>query len=314
LLYLDAKTVAANLDRRRLIDALEEAFLADYCIPERLHYSVEKSGSPTGTLLIMSAWQAGRSLGVKVVTVFPGNADRGKSVVQAGYMLFDAASGTPQAVLDGTELTRRRTGAASALAARYLATPTASRLLVVGTGSLVPHIVESHAVVRPICKVKVWGRRFERAVAVAGELQHPRFTVEAVEDLESAVHWADIVSCVTASTTPMVQGAWLRPGQHLDLVGAFTPQMREVDNDAIVRSSVYVDTRAGALAESGELIHAMETGVFVPAGVRGDLRQLVRRVASGRKSLDEITLFKSVGSAVEDLAAAQLACSAAPNT
>jgi ornithine cyclodeaminase len=306
MLQFDAREVAARLGRAPLIDALDRAFGSEFQAPDRQHYTVGDSPSGKDLLLIMPAWQPGGSIGVKLTTVFPGNAALGRPTVHASYALFDATTGLPLAVLDGTELTRRRTAAASALAARYLARPDASRLLMVGTGALAPHLIESHAVVRPISSVRVWGRRMERAQEIARGVGGP-MDVEAVDDLETAVRWADIISCATLARTPLVHGAWLHPGQHLDLIGSFTPDMREADDDALLRSCIYVDTRAGALAESGELLHAMAGGIITAANIRGDLCDLARGTVSGRRSAEEITLFKSVGSAIEDLAAAELA-------
>ena len=177
----------------------------------------------------------------------------------------------------------------------------------VGTGALAPHVIESHAVVRPISAVRIWGRRVAAAHAVAQALSGQAFGVEAVEDLQAAVGWADIISCATLSDRPLVRGAWLRPGQHVDLIGAFTPAMREADDEALQRASIHVDTRAAALLESGELIHAISNGSITAASIRGDLTDLTRGSSGGRSSAAEITLFKSVGCALEDLAAAQLA-------
>ena len=311
MLQLDAPQVAARLGRGPLVDALMRAFQEDYQVPDRQHYAVGGPLQPKDTLLIMPAWRVGGCLGVKLVTVFPGNARLGESAVHATYAVFDAATGLPLAVLDGTELTRRRTAAASALAARYLAPPDSARLLMVGTGGLAPHIIESHAAVRPISSVRVWGRRMEAAEAVAREFTDRPYAVEAVSDLPAAVRWADIISCATLSETPIVHGAWLRPGQHLDLIGSFTPAMREADDGALARASIYVDS-AAALAESGELLHGFASGVIKVADVRGDLSGLVRGTVSGRNSAEEITLFKSVGYAIEDLAAAELALRVPP--
>lgn len=311
MLQLDAPQVAARLERGPLIDALMRAFQEDCEAPDRRHYAVGGPSNPRDTLLIMPAWRVGGCLGVKLVTIFPGNGQRGESAVQATYALFDATTGLPLAVLDGTELTRRRTAAASALAARYLARADATRLLMVGTGGLAPHIIESHAAVRPIDGVRIWGRRTEAADALASGFAHHPFEVQAVGDLQAAVRWADIISCATLSQTPLVLGAWLRPGQHLDLIGSFTSAMREVDDDALVRAGIYVDTRS-ALAESGELLHGLASGVISTSDVRGELADLVRGTVVGRRSAEEITLFKSVGCAIEDLAAAELAVRARP--
>jgi len=306
MLHLDASQVAERLGRGPLIESLARAFLSDHHSPQRLHYDVGDLENPKDTLLIMPAWQAGGCLGVKLVTVFPKNSRLGRAAVHAIYALFDATTGLPLAVLDGTELTRRRTAAASALAARHLARADAGRLLMVGTGGLARHVIESHAIVRPITSVRVWGRRMAGAESVARGLAGGSYDVEAVEDLEAAVRWADIISCATLAETPLVHGAWLRPGQHLDLIGSFTSAMREVDDQALTRASIYVDTRA-ALSESGELLHGFASGVITAADVRGELRDLVRGNLAGRRSAGEITLFKSVGCAIEDLAAAELA-------
>jgi alanine dehydrogenase len=309
LLYLDAQAVAARLDRVQLIDALDRAFRAEYQVPARLSYAVGDAANAAASLFIMPAWQTNASIGVKLVTVFPKNSAYGQTAVNATYTLFDAKTGAPRAILDGTELTLRRTAAASALAARYLAVPQAARLLLVGTGSLATHVIESHAAVRPIRSVRIWGRRPERAVAVARNLAGKPYAVEAVGDLQAAVAWADIISCATLATDPLVRGEWLRPGQHLDLIGSFTPRMREADDAALARASIYVDTRAGALIESGELVQALAAGLLTPAHIRGELAELARGSVAARCEAAEITLFKSVGCALEDLAAAELAMS-----
>jgi alanine dehydrogenase len=309
MLYIDAAHLAARLDRGALIDALETAFRAPAVVPDREHYQVAAPPGAGGTLLLMPAWRVGGAMGVKVVTVFPDNARRGLPAVGATYLLLDAATGAPRALIDGGELTLRRTGAASALASRHLSNPGASKLLMVGAGKLAPHLIESHARVRPIREVRLWGRRFERARSVAESLDRRCFDARATEDLEAAVRWADIVSCATLSNAPLVRGEWLRPGQHLDLVGAFTRDMCEADDAAIARSELFVDTRAGALAEAGEILGAMARGAIEASAIRAELLEL----SSGRfarSSPRVITVFKSVGTALEDLAAAELAVAA----
>lgn len=304
MLQLDAAQVASRLGRLPLIDALERAFRADFCAPHRQHHRIGSAGAEN-MLLVMPAWRTGGCVGVKLVTVFPGNSALGHPSVHGTYSLFDGATGIPLASLDGTELTRRRTAAASALAARYLAKEDASRLLMVGTGALAVHVIESHAAARTIQSVRIWGRRPERAAALTRELAGRGFDIEATDDLEGAVRWADIVSCATLASAPLVEGRWLRSGQHIDLIGAFTPTMREADDAALSRASIYVDTQA-ALTESGELVQALASGAITSANIQGELGDLVRG-RGGRRSADEITLFKSVGSAIEDLAAAELA-------
>jgi len=308
VLQLDAATVAARLDRRELIDALDTAFRKPHQAPVRQQYAIEAlpHQRASGMLLVMPAWTPGASLGIKLVTVFPDNAERSLPAVFATYVLLDAATGEPRAVLDGTELTLRRTGCASALAARYLAHPDAARLLMVGTGKLAPHLIESHALVRPIREVRIWGRNPERARALAADLSREGLSVACTDDLEAATRWADVVSCATLSRQPLVLGKWLRAGQHLDLVGAYTPEMCEVDDEAMARSDLYADTRSGALRESGEIIGAIARGAIVPADLRAEFADLPGGLF-GRRSLEAITLFKSVGTALEDLVAAELA-------
>jgi alanine dehydrogenase len=311
MIHLDAPALAARLDRRALIHALDAAFRTPHTVPARMHCEIEPAppGARAGTLLVMPAWRDGGSLGVKVATVFPDNTLRGLPAVAATYLLLDAHTGQPRALLDGAELTLRRTGAASALASSYLSRAGASRLTLVGTGRLAPHLIESHAAARPIREVRIWGRHPERARALAAALNRAGLSVEAAPDLEAAVRWADIVSCATLSQQPLVLGEWLKPGQHLDLVGAFTPQMCECDDRAITRAELYVDTRIGALVESGEIIGALERGVIDRSTIRGELCEL-GSARFARTDANVITVFKSVGSALEDLVAAELAVAA----
>lgn len=273
--------------------------------PLRHHHTVESEGNASGTMLLMPAWIPGRYLGVKLVNVFPDNGQRGLPAVQGTYALFAGETGQMLATLDGNELTTRRTVGASALAASYLAREDARTLLIVGTGRLARLMAQAHATVRPIRKVLIWGRDSAKAAEVAAELRADFAEVEAVADLAAAVGSADIVSCVTLSREPVVRGEWLRPGTHLDLVGGFTPQMREVDDDAIRRADVFVDTQ-GALAEAGDIVVPMRTGVLKPSDILADLQQLTRGLHPGRSDGSQITLFKSVGASQEDLAAAIL--------
>jgi ornithine cyclodeaminase len=215
-------------------------------------------------------------------------------------------------------LTKRRTACASGLAARYLAPHNASRLLMIGTGALAPHLVRVHAKVRPIREVAIWGRRQSQADELARRLVTSLpdavgrpITVRAVADRRAAVAEADIVSCATLSKEPLVEGDWLHAGQHIDLVGAYTPEMRESDDKAVWRARVYVDTRQGALKEAGDIVQPLKNGTIDEDDVIADLFELARGQQTGRLAGDttSITLFKSVGTALEDLAAAELAVS-----
>ncbi len=251
----------------------------------------------------MPAWGA-EFLGVKIVNVFPGNGARGLSAVQGTYVLQNGATGETVAVLDGTRLTQWRTAAASALAARHLARADASKLLILGAGALAPFLVRAHASQRPIREVAVWNHRPDGARTLAESLTREGFDARAVENLAEAVSEADIVSSATLSTAALIAGAWLRPGQHVDLVGSFNMQMREADDLALRRSRVFIDTPA-ALTEGGDVAQAIASGALNHADIVADLTAL-ELGAPGRGSADEITLFKSVGASVEDLAAAML--------
>ena len=299
-----AAELAAALDDRSLVERLREAFREGAEAPLRHHHPLPARGGE-GMLLLMPAWRPDRALGVKVVTVFPGNAARDLSAVQATYLLMDAGTGAPLAVMDGAMLTHRRTAAASALAAGYLARPDSASLLMAGTGSLAPHLVAAHAAARPIREVRIWGRSPDKAAALAARLDRPGLRVTAADGLEAAVRASDVVSCATLAHEPLIRGDWLRPGTHLDLVGGFTPAMREADDDAVRRSRVFVDTPA-ALQEAGDIVRPIADGILRTEDV-ADLFDLVHGRRPGRQAEAEITLFKSVGAALEDLAAARLA-------
>ncbi len=299
--------VHAALDFRSLVESLRQMFRSGCEVPVRHHHAVEVPGADAATLLLMPAWQAGRHIGVKTVTVFPSNAEKSLPSVMGIYTLLDGSTGEPLALIDGPALTLRRTAAASALAASYLARADSERLLMIGTGALAPHLVEAHASVRPIRNVLVWGRSYEKAQRLAHRLDRKTMKVAATDDLANAVRGAHVVSCATLSADPLVLGQWLPLGVHVDLVGGFTPKMREADDEAVKRARVFVDTRAGACKEAGDIVQPLEAGVLGADDIAGDLFELCRGSRAGRRFNDQITLFKSVGTALEDLAAAQLA-------
>lgn len=296
---LSAEDVARLAPYRDIVEALREGFRTDIATPVRHHHDV----SPVSTLLLMPAWSKDWA-GLKTVIFKSDNAAEGLPTIQASYLLIEQKTGTTVAMMDGGEITRRRTAAASALAADYLARKDAATMTIVGAGALAPHFVMAHAAVRPIRRVFINSRTAAKAEELAAALAHAGLEAHSVTDLEHAVRQSDIVSCVTTSTTPVVKGEWLRPGTHVDLAGAFKPTMRETDAEVVARASVYVDTQEGALAEAGDLLQARDEGKFDFASIRGDLFDLCRGKVKGRASEDEITLFKSAGTAIEDLATA----------
>ena len=313
-----ADEIETALSYPGLVDTLEAAFRTGAIAPPRHHHAIKlDGGQPDATLLLMPAWTAaapgaetaGRYLGIKTVSVFPGNGRRGLPAVQGAYLLLSAETGQPLALMDAPRLTVWRTAAASALAARYLARPDARRMLMVGAGALGAYLVRAHASVRPIREVAIWNRTRAGAERLAQTLSGPGsatmgLAVTIADDLEAAVRAADVISTATLSTTPLIQGAWLEPGVHLDCVGAFRPDMRETDDDAVRRARIWVDTRAGGLAEAGDILIPLGTGVIGRDKVEGDLYGLSRGAAPVRASNQEITMFKSVGASLEDLAAA----------
>ncbi len=306
--YVAADEIDRLLDFPALIEALRDAFRADIETPLRHHHAIAREDGEAA-LLLMPAWTKERSgsfLGTKTVTVFPGNLAKGLGSVAGTYLLMSGDTGEPLVTIDGHRLTLWRTAAASALASIYLAREDAQHLLLVGAGALAPYLARAHAAVRPIRKVSIWNRSPARAERLAAELADEGFTTEIAASAEAAAREADIVTCITLSQTPVVSGDWLKPGAHLDLVGAFRPNAREADDAAVRRARIYVDTRKGALKEAGDLVMPMAAGILQESAILGDLAELCRGQATGRLSPEEITLFKSVGTAIEDLAAAML--------
>lgn len=304
---LGPSEVIDALDFPSLVESLRQMFRTGAEMPARHHHTVPVPGGSDGTLLLMPAWQAGRHIGIKMVTVFPDNAAAQMPSVMGAYLLLDGKTGKPVALMDGPALTARRTAAASALAASYLARPDCERLLMVGTGALASHLIEAHASVRPIVNVLVWGRDHQKAAKLAQRLSRRNLKIAATTDLANAVRGAHVICCATLSAVPLIEGHWLPLGVHLDLVGGFKPGMREVDDDCIRRARVFVDTHAGALKEAGDIVQPLASGALQESDIAGDLFDLTRGGRAGRRYHDQITLFKSVGTAIEDLAAAQLA-------
>jgi ornithine cyclodeaminase/alanine dehydrogenase-like protein (mu-crystallin family) len=311
--FFDTDTTRAALPFDRLIAALRERFAQGCEVPQRHVHEIQNpitdgAGDLAGrrmTSLLMPAWIPGRYYGVKIVNIAPGNAARGLPGLHGSYLLFDARTGVPLAHLDGDQITMRRTVAASALAASFLSRPEASHLLVVGAGRVAQLLPEAYRAVRPIKRVSVWARRPEEARQLADQCIAQGLQADVVNDLAAACAQADIVSCATLSTEALVQGAWLPPGSHLDLIGSFTPAMREADDAAFLDARVFVDTEE-ALKKSGDLIGPLARGVLSTDDVRGTLTTLCKGVATARMTPEDRTVFKSVGTALEDLAAAML--------
>jgi ornithine cyclodeaminase len=300
---IDAATVRARLAYPALLDALAEAFRDPPATTPRQALPYRARDDAHGSvLLLMSAVDADRLGGVKIVTF---NAGRAEGAVRYIYIAFDPASGAPLALLDGEALSSRRTAAVSALAARTLARSDAARVLVVGTGAVARELVPAYAAAFPGAAISIWGRRPEAAAALAAAVAGDGLTATPVADLDAAVAAADIVTAATAATAPLIRGDRLAPGAHVDLIGGFSATMRESDDAVMRRAAAIVVDNPAAIAEAGDLTQPIAAGVVDAARV-ATLGAVLAGTAAGRRAPGDITVFKSVGHALADLAAARL--------
>ncbi|WP_441491366.1 ornithine cyclodeaminase family protein [Bosea sp. 2RAB26] len=306
---IGAPETASALAYRPLIDALATGFAAGCQAPLRHHHAIDQAGQPQATLLLMPAWShdgdADSLLGVKIVTVYPGNAAKGLPGLASTYVLYDGSTGQQLAIIDGNTITARRTVATAALGARFLSRENARSLLLLGSGRVASLVPGAMRAVRPIDKVAVWDIDGVGARRLADNLTANGFQATVVDNLEHAVGEADIISAATLSTHPLLRGDWVRPGTHVDLIGSFTPTMREADDRLMAAAMIYVDT-SDALHESGDLIQPIDAGVITASDVRATLTELCRGSAFGRQSAEQTTVFKAVGSSLADLVAARL--------
>ena len=304
---LDDAEIAEALPWNELVEAIEQILLDPSAVaPPRTVHTVPDGRGNDAVLLLKPGWIAGHTIGIKAVTVFPDNGDLDLPMVQAGFLLFDGSNGSLIGACEANALTARRTAAASAVAAKRLARPDARRLLIVGTGAVAAVAGAAHCSVGSYETIEVWGRRPERAEGVVADLCQSGLNAVVSADLDSSVAAANVISAATGATAPLIKGALLAPGTHVDLIGAFDGGMRESDDDVARRASIFVDTREDAVL-AGDLAQPLADGIITIDAVRADLADLVAGRHPGRTSDDEITMFKSAGTALEDLAAASLA-------
>ena len=304
---ISAGELRSVLHYRMLIERLRHGFRGGCSLPPSQHYVVPTYGSQDAALNLRPAWATGRHIGLLVETRFPDNPRRDLPATTGCYLLLDGKTGTALAVLDAKGLITQRTAAAAALAASYLARPDASRLLILGTGTLAAHLIEAYSVALPIRQVLVWGRDIAKAERIAARFRRNPIRVTATDDLEGAVRGAEIIATATAATAPILRGDWLQPGTHIDLIGSTSPDAREADDEVIRRGRLFVDSRERALAEAGDLIQPLAAGLITADDIAGDIFDLARGERSGRRFYDQITICKAVGCALEDLIAAELA-------
>jgi ornithine cyclodeaminase len=306
--FINAEQIHRLLDYPSLVAALEQAHQRPVNGMQDLWLEQPNPTGLSNHLLIRAAWRHGQAFGAKLVSVFPGNVHtpNGHPSVQGVYILFDGDNGQPAACLDGTALTVWKTAADSALGAKFLAREEVECMLMVGAGAMAPHLIRAHLAIRPsIHTVRIWNRTPARAEKLAQSLAHLPIKISAIRDLEQAVGEADLISCATMTTTPLIRGAWLKPGAHLDLVGAYTPAMREADDEAIRRARIFVDSRLTTIGHIGELLIPLSKGVIQETDILADLFDLCQKKHPGRQSADEITLFKNGGGGHLDLMTAQ---------
>ncbi|WP_230656486.1 ornithine cyclodeaminase family protein [Psychrobacter sp. I-STPA10] len=301
----DKQQTIAAMPYDALIEAIWQMFKQGCVVPRRHIHSID-SDDAGSTLLIMPAWQKNHYLGIKQVTIYPENSKKfGIAGLFSTYTLFDAKNGMPVAVIDGDAITCRRTVAASALAAKFLARKQSKKLLIVGAGNVARELAFAYAEVFELSTIEVWNITYERAVNLANELQAKGFSAVAVKDLKEAVSRSDIVSCATLSTDALIRREWVKKGTHIDLIGSFKPNMRETDDAMFADTCVFVDT-SEALDKAGDLLSPMAAGVLNRDEVKADLEALCQGKHQGRLHDEEITVYKAVGTAMEDLAAAIL--------
>ncbi|HMQ05990.1 MAG TPA: ornithine cyclodeaminase family protein [Saprospiraceae bacterium] len=305
--FYDSHYMESRLYYPDLIDELDKAFAGNVsAFPPRGHFTIPSNDkNEKDALLFMPAWNEGRDMGTKLVTVYPENEKFNHPVIQGIYVHFDKKYGTPLGMFDVRTLTNIRTAATSALASRYLSKQDSSTLLMMGTGHLIPYLVKAHASIRPVRKVFVWGRDSEKARQKVKEIQHGHLEVTNATDLQIAMSEADIISAATLSREPIVFGRFLKGGQHIDLVGSYTRDRREADDDTMSRGKIFVDTKEGAIKESGDITIPMASGIISMRDIAGDLFDLCGKKVKGRSNQHEVTIFKSVGYALEDLVAAR---------
>ena len=288
-----------------LVEALKVGFTQEFLVPQRSHISFP-NGTDQNTLLIMPAIQVGNYAGVKIVQVSPENSKNQLSTIQGVYYLYEAQTGVPIAFYDAPSLTNIRTSSTSALASSFLSKKTTETMLMIGTGSLAPYLIQAHAAVRPIKKVLVYGRSRTKAENLCLKLKDQFEEIHPVSSVSETLPMADLISSATMSPTPLIEGNHLKSGQHIDLVGAFTPETREADSEVVRRSEVYVDLVSSAIKEAGDIIIPINEETISKSDIKGDLVGLCSGSIAGRTTDNEITLFKSAGHALEDLVTAIL--------
>lgn len=302
MFHYTADDIESHFSYGEFIPYLKEYFTKEISAPQRPHYPLQKNQENADTLLLMPAWQIDKHIGIKLITVFENNVSKNLNTINGIYLLINGNTGLPLCTFDAALFTSKRTAAASALASSFLSRKDSKTLTIIGTGNLCHELIAAHSAVRELNDVRIWGRNHAKAIQKADSYSPTANTsVIPVEHIDDSIAQSDIVSSATFAKEPLIQGQYIKDGTHIDLVGSYQPGYREADDELISKSSVYIDTPA-ALHETGELLIPIKNKVISESDIKSNLIELCKGKHPGRENNAEITWFKSVGYALEDLA------------
>ena len=310
MLMLDADKILNSLSFTAMVDELAAMHHEPIGLVDEMLMESKDDADNVNHFFIRTGWQAEKAVGAKVITVFPrNNQARQWPSIQAVYVLFEGVNGTPLACLDGTALTYVKTATDSALGSQLLSRSDIETMMMIGAGQMAPHLIAAHCQVRPsLRRVQIWNRTPDKAESLCTELadQFPGIDFEQVDEIENGVRSADLVCSAIGVTEPIVQGEWIRPGTHIDLIGAYTPVMREADDEVLRRGRLFVDARETTINHIGELMIPLASGVITENDVLASLSELCQGHHPGREGDDEITVFKNGGGGHLDLMCARI--------
>ncbi len=310
MLMLDADKILNSISFSTMVDELAAMPREPIGLVDEMLMESTDDNNNVSHFFIRTGWQPEKAVGAKVITVFPrNNQKREWPSIQAVYVLFEGVNGTPIACLDGTALTWLKTASDSALGSRLLSRENIESMLMIGAGQMAPHLVSAHCEVRPSLKqVHVWNRTNDKAQNLCASLadKYPQISFTPVTEIEASAREADLICSAIGCTEPIICGEWLKPGTHVDLIGAYTAEMREADDECLRRGSLFVDARETTIHHIGELMIPLASGVISEADVIADLSVLCQQRHPGRQSDDEITLFKNGGGGHLDLMCARI--------
>ena len=310
MLMLDADKILNSISFSTLVDELAAMHREPIGLVDEMLMESTDNNNSVSHFFIRTGWQPEKAVGAKVITIFPrNNQQREWPSIQAVYILFEGVNGTPIACLDGTALTWLKTASDSALGSRLLSRENIESMLMIGAGQMAPHLVSAHCEVRPSLKqIHVWNRTNDKAQTLCASLadKYPQIIFNPVTEIEASAREADLICSAIGCTEPIIRGEWLKPGTHVDLIGAYTADMREADDECLRRGNLFVDARETTIHHIGELMIPLASGVISEADVIADLSDLCQQRHPGRQSDDEITLFKNGGGGHLDLMCARI--------